>query len=100
MSDLAYSKLSLRDFKKILDSIGRDRPIAAIELVERIQTTCEHLANSPTMGTARSDLVPGMRAFAVNPFVVYFQPSVRGIVVVRILHGARDPSRVIRTRRR
>jgi toxin ParE1/3/4 len=99
MSDLAYSKLSLRDFEKILDDVGRDRPVAAIELVERIQESCKMLAQSPTMGTTRSDLAPDIRAFTAKPYVIYFRPSVRGIVVVRILHGARDPSRVIRTRR-
>lgn len=62
MTRLRYSSQSIRDVQQILKSVERDRPRAAVELVERLLATCERLAKNPTMGTSRNDLRSGLRA--------------------------------------
>jgi toxin ParE1/3/4 len=59
-------------------------------MIRRIRETCELIATQPGMGELLSDLVEGMRAFPVQPYVVFFFPLRDGIRVLRIIHGARD----------
>ena len=43
------------------------------------------------MGRGRSELAAELRSFATNtPYVIYYELVPNGIVVVRILHHARD----------
>ena len=43
------------------------------------------------MGRARSELAAELRSFATNtPYVIYYELAPNGIVIVRMLHHARD----------
>jgi len=48
------------------------------------------LAESPSAGRTREEFQPGLRSFPVGSFVVFYRPIEDGILVVRVLHGARD----------
>jgi toxin ParE1/3/4 len=48
------------------------------------------LASSPLVGRNREDLAPNLRSFPVGNYVVFYQAEPDGIIVVRILSGARD----------
>jgi toxin ParE1/3/4 len=85
----------------IWDYIGIENhhPAAADRLLD---TFCEKsvlLAAHPLIGEQRpdlDDLVPGVRAFAVGNYVIYYQPAAAGVRIVRVLHGARDARSAIR----
>jgi toxin ParE1/3/4 len=66
------------------------QPGAALRHVERLEEPCWTLARNPGIGTARDDLLPGVRAFSVGNYVIFFRPASDGIEVVRVVHGARD----------
>jgi toxin ParE1/3/4 len=51
---------------------------------------------SPEMGRMREELQPGMRSFVIDPYVVYYRQIPSGVVILRVLHGARDIERLFR----
>ena len=42
------------------------------------------------MGRARDELAPELRSFPFERYVIFYEPLQDGIVVVRLMHGARD----------
>jgi plasmid stabilization system protein ParE len=86
----------MRDMDAIINSIARDRPRAAVEVVKRIIATCESLARTPTMGTACDELQEGLRFFSVWPYVIYFKSDTAVTRIYRVVHGARDAGRLFR----
>jgi toxin ParE1/3/4 len=54
------------------------------------------LAKRPTSGRLRTSRLPGLRNMRWLPvkgfpnYLVFYRPILRGIEVVRVLHGARD----------
>lgn len=48
------------------------------------------LVRQPLIGEACDDLAPNLRYFPVGNYVIYYQPTDDGVVIVRVVHGARD----------
>ena len=48
------------------------------------------------MGDRRHELADDLRCFPVGDFVVFYRPQKEGIVVVLVIHGARDIPEVAR----
>jgi toxin ParE1/3/4 len=42
------------------------------------------------MGPAREQLAPGLRALSYRDYVIYYLAAPDELVIVRVLHGARD----------
>jgi toxin ParE1/3/4 len=42
------------------------------------------------MGRERNELVPGLRSFPIGRYMIFYEPLPDGVVIVRVLHGARD----------
>lgn len=42
------------------------------------------------MGPARDELSPGLRAHFFRAYVIYYVPTDREIIIVRVAHGRRD----------
>ncbi len=55
-------------------------------LVEKFAALAEH----PTLGRLRDELMPELRSLAVARYIIFYFPIEDGINVVRVLHGARD----------
>ena len=70
-------------------------PRAALDIVERIEKSCQHLAEFPEMGALREDLAPALRAFAAARYVILYRPSQYGADIVRVIQGARDLRRAV-----
>jgi toxin ParE1/3/4 len=85
------TRLALRDLRRIVRYIegesGRGR---ALEVVLRLRQACELLAENPLAGREVGHLVAGLRAFAVRPYLIFYRPERGRVVVVRVIHGARD----------
>jgi toxin ParE1/3/4 len=89
-----FSPSSRHDLIEILEYVAKDKPGAAVRLVERLEDSCRMLAKNSELGTARDDLKPGIRAWAVGQYVIFFRRVRDGIEVVRVVHGARDAGTV------
>jgi toxin ParE1/3/4 len=82
------------DLKAIYKYIAPHNRTAAARLIDTIKGTLRFLARQPLMGENRQELGPTMRSFTVGNYVVFYRPTRGGIQVARILHAARDVTRV------
>jgi toxin ParE1/3/4 len=62
----------------------------ASRFVNAIVSTFEPLRHFPLAGPARDHLAPGLRVTFHRPYAVYYKPFSDALVIVRIIHGARD----------
>ena len=44
----------------------------------------------PLSGPAREQLAPGLRVTFLSPYAIYYVPLVDAVMIVRVIHGARD----------
>jgi toxin ParE1/3/4 len=98
MARVQRTQTAERSLDEIFDYVGRKNrtPAAAARLLRRIAGKCELYATQPLMGEARQDLGPEVRCFPVDNFIVFYQPLEDGILVLVVLHGARDIPRFFR----
>jgi toxin ParE1/3/4 len=78
------------DLLEVGSFIAADNPEAADRLLDGIGKTCRMLAANPEAGRIREELSPGLRSVPRGNYVIFYRPSADGVVVVRVLHGARD----------
>jgi plasmid stabilization system protein ParE len=79
------------DIERICDFIAKDNPEAAETLDERIHHTIQLLARFPGMGHTRADVKDKRYLFwALGKYVIAYRVEAKELVVVRVLHGARD----------
>ncbi len=62
----------------------------AIRFLDKIEQRCQLYATQPLMGTTRPDLGNQIHTFAVDSYVVIYQPIDDGIRVLMVVHGTRD----------
>ena len=60
------------------------------ELVDRIKQDCEPLRHFPLAAPARENFAPGLRVSFSGNYAIYYMHDEHAVVVIRILHGARD----------
>lgn len=84
------------DIDAIWDYIANDNRAAADRVVDELYERFRLLAESPGIGELQPRLADGTyRRFTYRSYVIYFRPIENGIVVVRVLHGARDHERLV-----
>jgi plasmid stabilization system protein ParE len=79
------------DIAGISEYIAGRNVAAAIKTLDRIEETCQMLAENPELGEVRQGYgVPGCRSFTVSRYVIFFRSNGHGIDIARILDGSRD----------
>ena len=78
------------DLQAIWNYIAKDNLPAADRLIDQIHERCAVYATQPDAATPADRFQPGLRFFAVGRYVVFYRPEREGILVVRVLHGARN----------
>jgi toxin ParE1/3/4 len=90
-----FSLAARRDLAEIAAHIAgaAGRTIAA-EVVVRIRTKCQLLAETPgELGTHRPEIREGIRSHPGPPHVIFFRYRAEEVQVVRILHERQDVER-------
>lgn len=91
MATVYYSTLAAADVHENVEYISRDKPDAAYRWIEKIESTCEMLAENPKVGQERTTRRHGKcRSFVSGNYVIFFRGVSDGIEVVRIVRGERD----------
>jgi len=62
----------------------------ATRLLDKIKDACQPLRHFPLSGVVREQFAPGLRARFVGNYAIYYLNDERELVIVRVLHGARD----------
>ena len=83
-----------QDLLDIWRYIARDNYQAADRFLDKLDQAFQTLSSSPKMGRNRSkdSLVPGLRSFPVEHYVILYRElnEADGVVVIRVIHAARD----------
>jgi toxin ParE1/3/4 len=90
MARLTITESARADLQEIRDYIANDNPAAARRLVERLRAQARKLAQTPGIGRRREDLRYDLFSFPVGRHVLFYRSQPGGIVLVRVIHGARD----------
>jgi len=78
------------DLSEIWEFIAGDNIQRADEFIDRIDEKFRALAEQPLMGRERRELGPGIRSIAMAPYVIFYEALPDRVMIVRVLHGARD----------
>src|SRR5690348_5380012 len=86
--------LAEMDLRSIFRYIAMDNERAAAKLLRTIDAKINSCARMPGTGKPCDDYRPGLRSVPVGNYLIFYEPTADGIVVVRVLHGARDIQRL------
>jgi toxin ParE1/3/4 len=62
----------------------------ANDFVDGITAAFEPLRRLPFAGVMREQLAPGLRGMFHRTYAIYYKPVSDALVIIRVLHGARD----------
>jgi len=79
-----------QDLEDILTYIASDNPKAALRLIDRLEIQFGRLAETPGLGRSRPDLAHELRSFPLGNYLIFYHPEPGGIIIVRVLHAARN----------
>jgi toxin ParE1/3/4 len=82
------------DLASISDHIAADNPGAAVRFLEAVEQACARLGETTLTGRARPEIAPDARSWVVGRYLLLYRVGADGIVLVRVVHGARDLGRV------
>ena len=89
---LAFTPLAEQDLEAIADYIATDSPVRALSFVRELRAQCQRIARNPSGYRLRAELGDGIHSCAYGHYVIFFEsdPPSDAVVIVRVLHGARD----------
>ena len=87
---LAFTPLAEQDLEAIADYIVVDNPVRALSFVRELRAQCQRIALNPPGYRLRQELGEGIRSCAHGNYVIFFESDPDAVLIVRILHGARD----------
>ena len=87
---LVFTPRAEQDLEAIGDYIAADNPKRAVSFVRELRQQCQRIAQNPLGYRLRSELAKGLRSCAHGHYVIFFEAKPEDVVIVRILHGARD----------
>jgi toxin ParE1/3/4 len=62
----------------------------ASRFVAAIEAAFEPVRHFPLAAPLREHLAPGLRVTFHPPYAIYYRPLADAVVIIRVLHGARD----------
>lgn len=87
---------AIADLDEIWYYIAGDAPAAADQLLDELYKRFALLSKNPEIGERQPSLADGRyRRFTYRNYVVYYRPLEDGIVLVRVLHGARNHEKLL-----
>ncbi|MDO8311640.1 MAG: type II toxin-antitoxin system RelE/ParE family toxin [Sideroxyarcus sp.] len=91
MSRIRFTNSAETDLLELWLTIAEENLVAADESLDAIQATASLLGTQPEMGRARPELADKLRSFPTRtPYIIFYLPEADGLLVVRVLHHARD----------
>jgi toxin ParE1/3/4 len=91
MSRIRFTHSAETDLLELWVTIAEENLTAADEILDVIQAAATLLGTQPEMGRARPELADGLRSLPTRtPYLIFYLPDDDGLLVVRVLHHARD----------
>ncbi len=87
---IKYSNRAKFDLDDIWFSLASTNIELADRFVDQLELQVNGLMEFPNCGVLRTDMTPNMRILVEGKYLVLYQIRDSMIVIVRIVHGARD----------
>lgn len=87
---LAFTPLAEQDLEAIADYIAADNPARALSFVRELRAQCQRITLNPPGYRLRPELGDGIRSCAHGHYLIFFASDPDAVLILRILHGARD----------
>ncbi len=89
------------DALEIWHYIAAHNDRAADEVLNRLDACFQFICQSPRIGRQRPELGRGFRSYPVGNYVVIYRVAPRSdrVLILRVVHGARDLRRVFNRRK-
>ncbi|MBO9663851.1 type II toxin-antitoxin system RelE/ParE family toxin [Dokdonella sp.] len=84
------SRLAERDLEEIVDYIASDDPRRALSFLDELRGQCARIGDTPLAFPLRAELGAGIRSSLHGRYVIFFRMNKDRVLILRILHGARD----------
>ncbi|MEO5331554.1 MAG: type II toxin-antitoxin system RelE/ParE family toxin [Magnetococcus sp. YQC-5] len=99
MGTVTFSPASLQDLIDIGDYIAKDNRANARRFVDKLIEQCQRIEKSPLAYPRRENLVPGLRMASMGHYAIFFRVLGDVVRIERVLHGARDMTRLFELRK-
>lgn len=91
MSRVRFTSSAEADLLELWLRIAEENLIAADDTLDSIQATISLVATQPEIGKARPELADRLRSIPTRtPYIVFYACQEEGMIVIRVLHHARD----------
>ncbi|WP_414516960.1 type II toxin-antitoxin system RelE/ParE family toxin [Nostoc sp. PCC 9305] len=90
MSNYSFSDAAIQDLDEICEYIARSSPKAASKLFDDIRSKCKLVESFPNMRKSYGRLVPNLRGFIVDDYIIFYYPIEDRISINRVASGYRD----------
>ena len=89
MRGIRWTRTALTNLNDLAETIAKDNPQAATDMVERLIAAIESLKDLPSRG--RPGRVPGTRELVVSgtPYLVPYRVKKSTVEVLRVFHASR-----------
>lgn len=94
MNRYSFSRQAIQDLNAICDYIAKTNPRRASQLFDEIRQKCKLIAEFPNMGKRYGNLRDNLRGFVVRKYIVFYDPSPDGIIVIKVASGYQDLERL------
>ncbi len=88
--ELLIADQAQEDLLDIWLYIATDSPLAVDNFLDLLHEKCVTLCDSPEIGRARDELLPGLRCLPVKRYTIFYRISPAALEIVRVLSGYRD----------
>ncbi len=88
-------RTAIKEIGKYIARESGSRKIA-VDFLKRTAEKCEAYACQPEMGELRAELGEEIRCFPAGNYVIFYRRFDQGIILLAIIHGARDIPAVFR----
>ena len=96
MARVLYTRSAETDLLEAWLFIAEEDPVAADRVLDAIDVEASTLSLQPMMGRARPELGEGVRSWPTStPYVLFYASEGEDLIVLRVLHHARDVQRVV-----
>ncbi|NJN38450.1 MAG: type II toxin-antitoxin system RelE/ParE family toxin [Acaryochloridaceae cyanobacterium CSU_3_4] len=90
MGQYRFTQTARKDLKAITNYIAEQNLPAARHFADEVFQKCQTLAQFPEMGRLWNDLIPPLRSFPVDRYLIFYRLVPGGIQIMRIVSGYRD----------
>jgi toxin ParE1/3/4 len=90
MGSYGFSEDANVDLDEICDYLELRNAKLASQLFDRIREKCKLVAAFPEMGRSYEEIIPGLRGFVIDNYIIFYVVVGDSIQILRIVNGYRD----------